>query len=543
MCLKVQPPSQMPDETRRIGQHLLDEKNIYRLIGDELFTKLREQDFADLYPSEGQPGLSPVLLAFVTVFQFIEKLPDRQAAESLRMRLDWKYALHLPLEYAGFHYSVLSEFRDRLIAGKAEGRVFEMLVAQIRELGLIKEHGKQRSDSIAMLSKVRWLSRLEIAVETLRLAVVSLVKVDREWSEEVLPPSWEDQYGERFVMQRHTEKEWQEYEANIGNDGQWLLKRLMDGGAPAGLQELSEVKLLETVWAQQFSERASQACQDEAEKMTFTELKKYDGHTQIATPHDPEAHYSRKRHSEWIGDKVQVTDTDDAGYPHIITDIVSTDSNLTDYQALPDIQERLEQRQCKPGEHYVDAGYMSGFNLANSKSLHIDLIGPLAFAVTAQDLMVDGITQAQFQVDLPQKSVTCPQGHRTTHFTQIKDGWRFMFPKQTCAACPIRSRCCAGQDGRTIRISVHYQLMQQARTRQKTETFKQDYAQHRSGVEGSLSALVRGNGLRVGRYIGQKKRNLQSLFTGCAANLQHTSRWLAGKRPQIRYKSWSLQTT
>ena len=92
-------------------------------------------------------------------------------------------------------------------------------------------------------------------------------------------------------------------------------------------------------------------------------------------------------------------------------------------------------------------------------------------------------------------------------------------------------------------MSIHYELMQQARTRQKTETFKQDYAQHRSGVEGSLSALVRGNGLRVGRYIGQKKRNLQSLFTGCAANLQRTSRWLARKRPQLRHKSWTLQTT
>jgi len=533
MCLKVKQPWQMPNETRRIGQHLLQEKNTYRLIGDKLFTKLNEQDFADLYPSEGQPGFSPVILAFVTVFQFMEKLPDRQAAEALRMRLDWKYALHLPLEDEGFNFSVLSEFRDRLIDGKAEGRVFETLVVQIREMGLIKEHGKQRSDSIAMLSKVRWLGRLELAVETLRLAVVSLVNVDCKWSGEILPPSWEDKYGERFVKERYTEKEWKEYETNIGNDGQWLLKRLAEEGTPTELQELSDVKLLETVWTQQF--------QEEAGKMTFKELKKYDGRAQIATPHDPEARYSRKRNSEWIGDKVQVTDTDDAGYPHIITDIVGTESNLTDYEALPDIQERLEQRQCKPAEHYVDAGYMSGSNLANSESMQIDLIGPLAYAVTAQDRMADGMTQAQFQVDAQQKSVTCPQGHCTTQYTQIKDGWRFMFPTQTCAACPVRSRCCAGKKGRTIRINTHYELMQQARARQKTETFKQDYAQHRSGVEGSLSALARGNGMRVGRYIGQKKRNLQTLFTGCAANLQRTACWLAGKRPQVRRKSWTLQ--
>jgi transposase len=533
MSLKVKQPWQMPNETQRIGQHLLQEKNTYRLIGDELFTKLNEQDFADLYPSEGQPGYSPVILAFVTVFQFMEKLPDRQAAEALRMRLDWKYALHLSLDNEGFNFSVLSEFRDRLIAGKAEARVFETLVAQIREMGLIKEHGKQRSDSIAMLSKVRWLSRLELAVETLRLTVVSLVNADSKWSGEILPPSWEDKYGERFVKERYTEKEWKEYETNIGNDGQWLLKRLADEGAPKELQGLSDVKLMETVWTQQF--------QEENGKMTFKELKKYDGRAQIATPHDPEARYSRKRNSEWIGDKVQVTDTDDAGYPHIITDIVGTESNLTDYEALPDIQERLAQRQCQPAEHYVDAGYMSGSNLANSESMQIDLIGPLAYAVTAQDRMADGMTQAQFQVDTQQKNVTCPQGHCAAQAVQLKDGWRFMFLTSTCAVCPVRSQCCAGKAGRTIRINTHYELMQRARARQKTEVFKQDYAQHRSGVEGTLSALVRGNGMRVGRYLGQKKRNLQTLFTGCAANLQRTACWLAGKRPQVRRKSWTLQ--
>jgi transposase len=526
----------MPSETGRIGQSILTKDSPCRLIGDQLFATLNEQEFADLYPSEGQPGISPVILAFVTVFQFIEKLPDRQAAEMLRLRMDWKYALHLPLEYKGFHYSVLSEFRDRLLRGQAEGRVFEKLVGKIQALGLIKERGKQRSDSIAMLTKVRWLSRLETTVETLRLAVVSLVEADRAWSAEILPPSWEDKYAERFVQQRYTEKDWKDYEANIGNDGQWLLKRLVEGGAPASLQELPAVKLLQTVWAQQFREEAGQ--------MVFADLKHYDGRTQIVTPHDPEAQYSRKRHIAWIGSKVQVTDTDDEGYPHIITDIVSTESNFTDYEALPDIQNRLTRRQCTPGKHYVDAGYMSGSNLANSQDLQIDLIGPLARTVTAQDRIPDGLTQGQFQINLTEQRITCPQGQQALSAVSIKDGLRFQFPTAVCAACSIRTRCCAGKTGRTIRIHTHYELAQQARTRQKTQAFKEDYAKHRSGVEGSLSALVRGQGMRVSRYIGQRKRNLQALFTGCAANLKRTASWLAGKRPQIRHsKSWSLQAT
>ncbi len=195
MCLKTQSPWPMPEETGRIGKLLLRENDPYRLMGDQLFAKWKEEEFADLYASEGKPGYSPVILAFVSVFQFMERLADRQAAQALRMRLDWKYALHLPLEDAGFDFSVLSEFRDRLIEGQAEVRVFEKLVAEIRAMGLIKERGKQRSDSIAMLVKVRRLSRIETVVETLRLAVVALVAGNREWCEEIIPPAGKTSMG------------------------------------------------------------------------------------------------------------------------------------------------------------------------------------------------------------------------------------------------------------------------------------------------------------------------------------------------------------
>ena len=335
------------------------------------------------------------------------------------------------------------------------------------------------------------------------------------------------------MRQRYSEQEWKEYETNIGNDGAWLLKRLRDGGAPAELQDLPEVQVLSTVWAQQFQEAQGQ--------MVYKDLKKYDGHTQIQTPHDPEARYSRKRKFEWLGDKVQVTETDDEGYPYIITDIVATDSNQTDYEELPLIQARLIERQCKPGEHYVDAGYMSGPNLARSQDLKIDLIGPLPEVVTPQDLLPDGITQAQFQLDPIEKIATCPQGHQARNPSLVVNTWNFHFPAKVCAVCPVRTRCCTGKAGRSVGMNIHYDLVQAARARQKTEAFKKDYHQHRSGVEGSLSALVRGHGMRVSRYTGQKKRNVQAIFTGCAADLKRTARWRAGERPQVRHpKSWTL---
>jgi len=235
--------------------------------------------------------------------------------------------------------------------------------------------------------------------------------------------------------------------------------------------------------------------------VVYQDLKKYDGRTQIQTPHDSEARYSKKkRHSEWVGDKVQVTETE-------------------------------------------DDGYVSGPNLANSREQNIDFIGPLPPVVTPQDRIPNGFSQVYFQVDPIGQIVTCPQGHTAGNPTLTGNALSFRFPKNLCASCVLRPRCCTGKAGRTIRISSHYKIVQAARSRQKTEIFKKDYHKHRSGVEGSLSALVRGNGMRVGRYIGQRKRNLQAVFTGCAANLKRTAYWLAGERPQVRHKSWTLNAS
>ena len=192
-------------------------------------------------------------------------------------------------------------------------------------MGLIKERGKQRTDSIAMLMKVRHLSRLELVVETLRLAVGAILKADRDWGEALIPPSWEERYGERFVLQRHTKEEWAEHDQHVGSDGEWLMERLAGEGAPAEIKSLPEVQVLKTVWAQQFREAQG--------KIIYQAGTHYDGHTQIQTPHDPEARYSRKRIQEWIGGKVQVTETDDEGYPHLITDIAGTCSSKTDYES------------------------------------------------------------------------------------------------------------------------------------------------------------------------------------------------------------------
>jgi transposase len=505
------------------------------LVGDKLYEQYQEADYVDLYHREGKPGHSPVDLAFVTAFQHLEKLSDRQAAEAVRTRLDWKYALHLPVDDRGFNFSVLSEFRDRIIRHQAEARLFDRVLEQLAALGLVKRRGRQRSDSLAVLSKVRDLSRLEQVVETLRLAVRALLKADPEWTRKTVPPTWEELYGERCVADKLSKAEHQARSARVGPDGEWLLERLQTETTPAELRTLPAVEVLAVVWQQQFEEVSG--------TLVYRARGAYDGKTYIVSPHDPEARYSEKGQQAWVGDKLQVTESDDDNLPHLITDIAVTSSVETDYEALDAIQERLEARELLPGEQIVDGGYVTENNLVSSAERSIDLVGPVQKDTTKQARMPDGITLDQFQVDLEACTAFCPGGQQARIGTRRGKRIRFRFPKAVCAACPLRPRCCTGEGGRSLSLGRHYAVLQAARARQKTKAFKQLYRQHRGGVEGCLSSLVRGHGIRVGRYIGRAKRHLQALFTGVATNLRRAARWLAGVRPQAKRRGLRLTPT
>ena len=120
MSLRPQPVNAVPEETTRVTHAIYPKRNIYMRMRDELGTFFSDADFADSFPDQGQPALAPWQLALVTVLQFVENLSDRQAAEAVRDRISWKYALGLEIDDQGFDFSVLSKFRDRLLQGDAE---------------------------------------------------------------------------------------------------------------------------------------------------------------------------------------------------------------------------------------------------------------------------------------------------------------------------------------------------------------------------------------------------------------------------------------
>src|SRR5258708_11558945 len=126
-------------------------------VRDRLGQWMADDLFASAFGTRGRPGWPPSRLALVTVLQFAEDLGDRQAAEAVRTRLDWQYALGLALDDAGFDHTVLSEFRTRVIAHGLEEAALDALLAKLAAGCLVKAGGKQRSDSTHVIAAVRAL--------------------------------------------------------------------------------------------------------------------------------------------------------------------------------------------------------------------------------------------------------------------------------------------------------------------------------------------------------------------------------------------------
>jgi transposase len=197
MSLSPQVFPELPADTAKVAKAAFKRKqNVYLVIGDQLGDLFAAVDFAPLYDADGKPAISPNLLALVTVFQFMENLPDREAADAVRSRIDWKYALHLALSDTGFDASVLSEFRDRLARHATAQAMFEQVLQRLQALELLKAGGTQRTDATYVLGATQMLNRVQRVAETLRLALEDLGERYPTWLRAIALPHWYQRYSQ-----------------------------------------------------------------------------------------------------------------------------------------------------------------------------------------------------------------------------------------------------------------------------------------------------------------------------------------------------------
>ncbi len=523
MSLKDRFPCAVPEETAQIVEPLLAEDSLYRLVGECASEFVSDDDFTGLYAVEGRPGVNPVVLSLVTIFQFVEKLPDRMAAHMAVMRLDWKYALRQPLSWGGFHYSDLCNFRKRLLAHGQEAVLFEGLLAYLKQRGLVSAGGRQRTDATHIIGAVKQMSDVEVVREAVRLAVGALMSTDATWTLQHLPISFITSYKRSWPNYRMGQEELEEFIQQTGEEARWLLDQVALL-ASVELQRLPEVRQLAQIWEEQY-----QYVDDPERALAVRRGQDYQTN-RIRSPHDPEVTYGIKGNGAltWVGYKVHVTETIEE--PRFITDVTLTPSSARDVGDLATIQHRLAERELTPARQYVDQGYMSGENIAASEQRGIELQGRIGPDTQGKP---PGFRLEDFEVDMPAQRATCPAGRTqqrwvpTTGHTDNRVAVHVFFGKQ-CLSCPFfgPGRCTTSRTGRHLSLNAFHDTIQARRKAEQTEPFQQDM-QARAAIEGTISEMVRAHALRRARYRGSVKVSFQMLTTATATNLKRLARAMA----------------
>jgi len=394
--LKPKSILEIPEETKTIARKAFPQGNTYLKLRDELGPIFDDELFKGLYPDLGQPAESPARLALVTLLQYMENLPDRQAAEAVRSRIDWKYMLGLSLSDPGFDYSVLSEFRMRLVEGGKERLLLERLLERCDELSLLKGKTQQRTDSTHVVAAVRALTLLELVGETMRSTLNELAVLAPEWLKTIMKPEWVKRYGRRFDGYRlpKSKPKREALAVTIGEDGFFLLQAAYAPEAPPALSQSRMLEVMRRIWVQQYYRDGNNT-----HWRTKQNYGQPPANGMISSPHDLDIHYCVKRTTEWTGYKVHLTETCKEGQPRLITQVETTTSSIHDVKMTETIQDDLVERNLKPKTQIVDQGYVEIELLMNSLAKGIDLIGPVPSGKSWQSKEKDAFDHTHFEVD------------------------------------------------------------------------------------------------------------------------------------------------
>jgi transposase len=491
---------------------LFSSQDRYRLFHEKIYpvlVKLRERLETLYCQDNGRPAIEPVWVLGVSLLQFMERLPDRQALEHLKYHVGWKYALGHELEDGIFDPTVLVRFRQRLVAHDEERVMFEGIMTALEDAGLVKKRSEaQRLDSTHILGLVSRMSALDCVREALKGA---LEEIDERVRRK--PAFWNtlwERYVEHELNYKGTAESFQAKRVQAGEDGRMLIAWLngqKDKGGP-------KTDVFKRVFEEQYTIQ-------EDEVLPRKALAK-----SIQNPHDPDASFRLKQAGKkWVGYSVQVAETVPKKGTGFITAMATQTAVGSDEAGM--VQVLGEQKAMgfeKPKELYVDAAYISANALEEASDESRELIGPAVHARKSPQ----GKSVEDFKIDNATGQAICPAGEKNTQLSKIRDRthgvleYRYEWSWK-CRACKLKNNCLTkGQSHRTVRVNSNFMYLQARRALMKTKMFRRKMRK-RAGIEGTISEIVRGYGARRARYRGLAKMRLQNYFVGAACNV---NRWL-----------------
>jgi len=201
------------------------------------------------------------------------------------------------------------------------------------------------------------------------------------------------------------------------------------------------------------------------------------------------------------------------------------------------IHESLQEKELLPEIHAVDTGYVDAELLITSqKEFGVNLIGPTRSGGRWQEKEKKGFAISDFVIDWEKQQAICPAGKTSRSWTPAVDRVKnpvikIKFSAKDCGKCPFQTQCTkSNRRGLTVRPEEQHKMLQKAREREKTESYKKEIGR-RAGIEGTISQGVLWLSMRCSRYRGLVKTHLQHILTACAINIVRVVNWLDGEKP------------
>jgi transposase len=477
----------------------------------------------------GRPAYDPVMLLGALILQFVQRLPDRQAAESMQYDTRWRLALHLQPGQCACDPSLFSVFRERLLTGELEQLVFKSVITLLIEDGWLPRRSKQRLDSTHVCGLLSQMSRLECQREAIRIVLVGLEALG------IFPDEWTglwERYVETKVDPRSSSGALRELDRKCGEDMRTILA-WTDACTPP--PPVGHITVLRRILDENFETAPEGTLQRRHARPAGA----------VQNPHEPGAQWSSKSTTpdgEWIGYKTQVAETvqetpRERGEPtaSFITAITTQEATASDLPGLTQVLAEQKSMGLEPPPVlYADGGYVKVPTLLETAAQGIELHGPAPLPPDRGKTS----TVEEFDVDIAGRCARCPAGNQSSQCSRLEQkangqvSYRFEWSNKVCQACPLFAQCVTqGQTHRTVCVGEHHGLLQTRRREMKTDAFKKDM-RARNAIEGTHSELVRAHGLRKARYRGFRKVRLQNYLIGAACNLRRLHRritWLAAR--------------
>ena len=389
-----------------------------------------------------------------------------------------------------------------------EETLLDQILDRCAKVGLLKGQSKQRTDSTRVIAKIRSLNRVELVGETMRRVLDDIAQIAPTWLQALIKADWGKRYGTP-VDTHHIRKSKAKLEKLgqiIGEDGHQLLAAIYQEDTPIKIRTLFTVEVLRQVWVQQYYLEDGHSHWRKKDEQGFPTSGKM-----IASPDDLDARYSSKDGPSWTGYKLHLTENCAPDEPRLITQVTTTAGTVPDSNMTEAIQDDLIARDLSPETHWVDAGYVSTDNLLSSRQNDIDLLGPARADSSWQARLEGGYDQTQFTIDWENMIATCPEGQQSMYWKEGKSSWdrpniHFLFSRPLCFQCSAREKCSRGKkNGRHLTVSPRpaFEILQQARRRDQTEEFKEQY-KRRAGIGGTMAQAVNSMGARHNRYRGKQ---------------------------------------